>query len=106
MDVREPTEGDMARAHEAQRAAAEDKAEAVRRRTQEQAAQIESDMSDAVERAQAMGDRVEPSLLPPERRPDETPVEERNSMGDPEGVGYDRTSGNARVPRSKGPDEG
>src|SRR4051794_9080749 len=92
IDAREPTRDDLERAHEAQRRAEDEKAEAVRRRTQEQAAQIESDMSDAVERAQAMGDRVEPSLLPPERRPDETPAEDRNSRGDPEGVAYDRAA--------------
>jgi len=96
MDAKEPTADDLARARAELEGQGEDR---VARRTeswQEQAEQIESDMSDAVERAQAMGDRVEPSLLPQERRADETPAEDRDSLGDPEGVGYDRASGDAR----------
>ena len=98
MDTREPTADDLARARAEHEQHADDR---VARRTeswQEQADQIENDMSDAVERAQAMGDRVEPSLLPPERRPGETPAEERDSAGDPVDEGYDRSSGDAEAP--------
>ena len=86
--------GDKARADQEQHA--DDR---VARRTeswQEQAEQIENDMSDAVERAEAMGDHVEPSLLPPERRADETPAEDRNSVGDPDTAAYDRSSGDTK----------
>ncbi len=96
MDAREPTADDLARARADQEQHADDR---VARRTeswQEQAEQIENDMSDAVERAEAMGDHVEPSLLPPERRPDETPAEDRNSVGDPDTVAYDRSSGDTK----------
>ena len=96
MDAREPTADDLAKARADQEKHADDR---VARRTeswQEQAEQIENDMSDAVERAQAMGDHVEPSLLPPERRPDETPAEDRNSAGDPDTVAYDRSSGDTK----------
>jgi gas vesicle protein len=78
MDPREPTADDLARARADQEQHADDR---VARRTeawQEQAEQIENDMSDAVERAQAMGDRVEPSLLPSDRRGDETAAEDRD----------------------------
>jgi len=95
MDAREPTADDLARARAEQEQHADDR---VARRTEsweEQAEQIEKDMSDAVERAQAMGDHVEPSLLPPERRADETPAENRDSVGDPDSIGYDRSSGDA-----------
>jgi hypothetical protein len=99
MDAREPTAGDLAKARTEQERGGDD--DKVARRTeswQEQAEQIESDMSDAVERAQAMGDHVEPSLLPQERRPDETPAEDRDSVGDPDSIGYDRSSGDAEQP--------
>ena len=96
MDAREPTAGDLARARTEQEQGGDDQ---VARRTeswQEQAEQIENDMSDAVERAEAMGDHVEPSLLPQERRPGETPSEDRDSVGDPDSIGYDRSSGDAK----------
>ena len=96
MDAREPTAGDLAKARAEQERGGDDK---VARRTeswQEQAEQIENDMSDAVERAEAMGDHVEPSLLPQERRPGETPSEDRDSVGDPDSIGYDRSSGDAK----------
>ena len=98
MDAREPTADDLARARADQDRRGDERDA---RRTQswhEQAEQIQDDMSDAVERAQAMGDHVEPSLLPDQRRADETPARERNSAGDPDGIGYDRTSGNAQGP--------
>ena len=98
MDAREPTAGDLARARTEQERGGDDQ---VARRTeswQEQAEQIENDMSDAVERAEAMGDHVEPSLLPQERRPGETPSEDRDSVGDPDSIGYDRSSGDAKRP--------
>ena len=66
MDAREPTGDDLARARSEQEQQADD---TVARRTEswhEQAEQIENDLLDAVERAQAMGDHVEPSLVPPE----------------------------------------
>jgi hypothetical protein len=93
MDAREPTAEDLARARTEHEQQADDR---VAQRTEswhEQAEQIENDMSDAVERAQAMGDHVEPSLLPPERRPDETPAQDRTSTGDPDTDDYDRSSG-------------
>ena len=96
MDAREPTADDLARARAEHEQQADDK---VARRTEswhEQSEQIENDMSDAVERAQAMGDHVEPSLLPREGRADETPAEERTSVGDPDTVDYDRSSGDAK----------
>jgi hypothetical protein len=96
MDAREPTADDLARARAEQEQHAGD---SVARRTeswQEQAEQIRSDMWDAVERAQAMGDHVEPSLLPQERRGGETPAEERNSVGGPDDVDDDRPSGDAK----------
>ena len=95
MDAREPTADDLARARAEQEQQADDR---VARRTEsweEQAEQIASDMSDAVERAQAMGDHVEPSLVPRERRAGETPADDRNSVGDPDDPGYDRSSGDA-----------
>jgi hypothetical protein len=42
-----------------------------------------------------MGDHVEPSLVPRERRAGETPADDRNSVGDPDDPGYDRSSGDA-----------
>jgi hypothetical protein len=96
MDAREPTADDVARARAEQGTRGHDKVAQRTESWQEQAEQIEADMSDAVERAQAMGDHVEPSLLPQERRTGETPAQDRNPMGDPDTVGYDRSSGDAK----------
>ena len=95
MDAREPSAEDIARARAEQEQQADDKVAQRTESWQQQAEQIEKDMSDAVERAEAMGDRVEPSLVPPEPLPGETPAEDRDSVGDPESIGYDRRSGDA-----------
>jgi len=96
MDAREPTADDIARARAERDTQGGDEVAQRTRSWQAQAEQIDADMSDAVERAQAMGDHVEPALLPHERRADETPADDRDSTGDPDSIGHDRTSGDAR----------
>jgi len=95
MDAREPTADDLVKARAERDRQGDDTVAQRTESWQQQAEQIRDDMSDAVERAQAMGDRVEPSLLPQERQPDETPAEDRDSVGDPDNIGYDRSSGQA-----------
>jgi hypothetical protein len=96
VDAREPTADDLARARAEREQHAHDRVAARTESWREQAERIENDMSDAVERAEAMGDHVEPSLLPPERRTGETPAEDRGAAEDPDTPGYDRSSGSAK----------
>lgn len=68
MDGMEPSAAAMAKAR-ADRQEAEDARTANAARVwREQGRDIEKGMADAVERAAAMGDLVEPSTLPPARR--------------------------------------
>ena len=64
MDTKEPSDEAMDRAREEQRAADEARAEKPRRVWEAQAAEIEGIAADAVERAAAMGDKVEPIPAP------------------------------------------
>lgn len=61
--VKQPKDTDLARAREEQEAADAARAEKPQRVWEEQAAEIEGISADALERAAAMGDRVEP--IPP-----------------------------------------
>lgn len=63
MNAKEPSDEAMDRAREEQRVADEARAEKPRRVWEEQAAEIEGIAADALERAAAMGDKVEP--IPP-----------------------------------------
>ena len=69
MDAKEPSAAAMQRARTAQQQAEEARTANAARVWREQGRDIESGMADAVERAAAMGDLVEPSTLPPGRRP-------------------------------------
>lgn len=71
MTLPEPTDETMDRARTEQQAADEARTTRARENWRDQADGIERGMADAVERATAMGDRVEPSTLPPDRRPDD-----------------------------------
>ena len=70
MNAREPDEAAMRQARDDQEEADAARAAGAHPAWQEQGSEIEQGMADAVDRAAAMGDRVEPSTLPPERRPE------------------------------------
>ena len=69
MDAREPGQATMRKAREDQQQADAARTTDAQQAWRDQAEEIEEGMADAVERAAAMGDHVEPSTLPPERRP-------------------------------------
>ena len=70
MNAPQPDDTAMERAREEQRAADEARSAKAEANWRDQASRIEEGMADAVDRAAEMGDRVEPSTLPPDRRPE------------------------------------
>jgi hypothetical protein len=69
MDGMEPSAAAMQKARADQQESDRARTENVERTWRRQGRDIEEGMADAVARAAAMGDHVEPSTLPPERRP-------------------------------------
>lgn len=92
----EPTDETMDRARAEQEAADEARASRAEQSWHDQAGSIENGMADAVERATAMGDRVEPSTLPPDRRPDDADPAATLDLDGPRQVDPD---GERRAPR-------
>ncbi|MFQ6172061.1 hypothetical protein ACK8HX_10670 [Oryzobacter sp. R7] len=100
MDTREPSDEAMERARAEQRAADEARAEKPRRMWQAQAADIEGMSADAVERAAAMGDKVEPIPAPGDGEPwhgspEEATEDARAAVVDPEDREDPRHGGSA-----------
>ena len=73
MDGKEPTAAAMDKARADQQEAERARTENAERAWRQQGRDIEEGMADAVARAAAMGDHVEPSTLPPGRRPKRGP---------------------------------
>ena len=69
MDGMEPSAAAMQKARADQQEAERARTANAERTWRRQGRDIEEGMADAVARATAMGDHVEPSTLPPERRP-------------------------------------
>lgn len=77
MATPEPSKAALRQAHADQQAAQESRAGGAKQAWRDQGREIEDGMADAVERATAMGDLVEPTTLPPQRRAAQPAEDER-----------------------------